>query len=55
MARSLTIQHEEKATAHPLLLGFLLLACAWLAASTLIGAGAVTDVATTSPVTIVSE
>lgn len=40
MARSLTVKHEEKPSTSPLFTAFLLLACAWLAASALSAASA---------------
>lgn len=36
MARSLTVAHEEHATAHPLLTWFVVLGMLWLAAGTVV-------------------
>lgn len=56
MARSLTIQHEERATTSPLLTGFLLLAAAWLLLAALFGADAYSaDAPTAAPSTVASE
>lgn len=35
MARSLTVKHEEKPATSPLFTAFLVLACAWMAATAL--------------------
>ncbi len=40
MARSLTVKHEEKPSTTPLFTAFLLLACAWMAATALSAASA---------------
>lgn len=40
MARSLTVKHEEKPSTSPLFTAFLLLACAWMAATALSAASA---------------
>ena len=37
MARSLTVNHEEKPSTNPLLTGFILLAITWLALGAIIG------------------
>ncbi len=47
MARSLTVKHEETPATSPLLTAFLLLACAWMAASALSAASADAGPATT--------
>ena len=40
MARSMTIQQEEKASTSPLLTGFILLAVAWMAVAALMSGDA---------------
>ena len=40
MARSLTVKHEEKPATSPLFTAFILLACAWMAATALSAASA---------------
>ena len=40
MARSLTVKHEEKPSTTPLFTAFLLLACAWMAATAFSAASA---------------
>jgi len=48
MARSLTVKHEEKPSTTPLFTAFLLLACAWMAATALSAASADETVASPS-------
>lgn len=49
MARSLTVKHEEKPSTTPLFTAFLLLACAWMAATALSAASAVETPPVASP------
>lgn len=55
MARSLTVQHEERATTSPLLTGFLLLAAAWLMLAAMFGADAYSSDAPVAPGAAVTD